>query len=213
MTYSTEKIHEMADEHFLTFGAKPYRFTVPTDTRIFAPDGVPDITGTQTIHELRPEVYRLNSRDGSPVLCSLCGEPVTAVTARQEPTDSKLIALHRRKCQAEREARENAEAEALDRTSPPPPSINIRGLDKAAVLLALYRCARVQGMGVLQAKAEPLTIEGARELLENQKRFDYVHGRVLKIDLRGDELLTGLYDRDNGHGAARWALIDAGLIV
>ena len=32
--------------------------------------------------------------------------------------------------------------------------------------------------------------------------FDYVKGRVMKVDLSGDEFSPRLYDRDNGQGAA-----------
>lgn len=55
-----------------------------------------------------------------------------------------------------------------------------------------------------------MTVEQAREELAKNERghFDYLHGRVMKIDLRGDELETWLYDRDNGQGAAE-AIIDA----
>lgn len=84
--------------------------------------------------------------------------------------------------------------------------IDISGLDKAAVLKALYDAARPQGLGLLHYKAEQMTLEEARELLAGGHRFDYVHGRVLKVSLDGDALFAGLYDRDNGHGAAERAL-------
>ena len=32
--------------------------------------------------------------------------------------------------------------------------------------------------------------------------FDYIQGRVLKIEFDGDNIDPRLYDRDNGHGAA-----------
>ena len=89
--------------------------------------------------------------------------------------------------------------------------MNIAGLDKAEVLAALYNGSRQQGMGFLQTRgAEDMTVEQAREELAKNERghFDYLHGRVMKIDLRGDELETWLYDRDNGQGAAE-AIIDA----
>ena len=90
--------------------------------------------------------------------------------------------------------------------------INIAGLDKAAVLAALYESARVQGMGVLQKRAGGMSLDEARDLLKQDTYFDYVHGRVMKIDLSGDTLRTALYDRDNGHGAAEAALRAAGLL-
>lgn len=85
-------------------------------------------------------------------------------------------------------------------------AINIAGLDKAKVLIALYEHARAQGMGFLQAKNEPMTEAEAKALLEADDYFDYVHGRVMKVQISGDELNPRLYDRDNGFGAAEAAI-------
>lgn len=89
-------------------------------------------------------------------------------------------------------------------------TINIAGLDKARVLIALYERARVQGMGFLSAKKEPMTEGEASALLKDagDDRFDYLHGRVMKIRIVGVEIDERLYDRDNGAGAAA-AAIDA----
>ncbi len=86
--------------------------------------------------------------------------------------------------------------------------INIKGLSKAAVLAALYNASKIQGMGYLQAKPGQMTEAMAEQELEASpdKYFDYLHGKVMKIDLRGDTLRTGLYDRDNGEGAAERAI-------
>lgn len=81
--------------------------------------------------------------------------------------------------------------------------ISIAGLDKAAVLMALYDAARPLGMGFLHYRPEPMTREQADGLLAKSLHFDYVGGRPLKIDLSGDELNQGLYDRDQGEGAAQ----------
>ncbi len=83
--------------------------------------------------------------------------------------------------------------------------MNIAGLNKAEVLAALYNGSRQQGMGFMHARgAEGMTVEQASEEIANNKSmyFDYLHGRVMKIDLSGDELDTELYNRDNGRGAA-----------
>jgi hypothetical protein len=85
-------------------------------------------------------------------------------------------------------------------------TINIKNLDKAKVLKALYDNSRVQGMGFLQARPGPMTLEEAKALITNQTYFDYLHGKVMKIDLSGDELNPWGYDRDNGEGAAQRAL-------
>ncbi len=85
--------------------------------------------------------------------------------------------------------------------------IDISKLNKAEVLAALYNNSRQQGMGFLNPRGqEPLTKEQAAELLKQTTYFDYLAGRVMKVDLSGDTLRTGLYDRDNGHGAALRAI-------
>ena len=85
--------------------------------------------------------------------------------------------------------------------------IDITNLDKRQVLIALYNNARVQGSGWLQATDEPMTLDEAAALLKGQGgRFDYVHGRVLKVDLSADTFDTYLYDRDNGVQAAERAV-------
>ena len=85
--------------------------------------------------------------------------------------------------------------------------IDIEGLDKAEVLHALYHRSHVQGMGILQA-IPVYTVEDARRDLDEQPGyyFDYLHGRVLKVDLSGDSFDSWLYDRDCGKGAAEEAI-------
>lgn len=86
--------------------------------------------------------------------------------------------------------------------------MDIRNLDKARVLKALYNRSRPQGMGIFHYDPKPMTDTEAAELLKRQTYFDYVKGRVLKVDLKGDYLETALYDRDMGHGAAEYAILD-----
>jgi hypothetical protein len=86
--------------------------------------------------------------------------------------------------------------------------MNIKGKNKAKILAALYNRSRPQGMGFLQAKAGDMTEEEAAELLKTETYFDYLRGRVMKIDLSGDELRTDLYNRDLGQGAAE-AIVNA----
>ena len=85
-------------------------------------------------------------------------------------------------------------------------TIDLKGLDKAAVLAALYNASKPQGMGFLHYNPTPMTIERAKELLEQTTDFDYLMGRVMKINLGGDTLNTWGYDRDNGEGAAAKAI-------
>lgn len=80
--------------------------------------------------------------------------------------------------------------------------INLKGLNKAEVLASLYNNSKVQGMGFLQARDGEMTKETAEELLKQTSKFDYLYGKVMKVDLSGDEFDPWLYDRDNGQGAA-----------
>jgi hypothetical protein len=84
--------------------------------------------------------------------------------------------------------------------------IDLKELDKAEVLAKLYNNSKLQGMGFLQSKQGEMTIEHARELLKKTNKFDYLYGKVMKINLSGDEFDPWLYDRDNGEGAAKRAL-------
>lgn len=82
-------------------------------------------------------------------------------------------------------------------------TVSIKGIPKAKVLAALYNRSTPRGMGFLQAKPGDMTEAQAAELLKTQTYFDYLQGRVMKIDLDDDDnLYTGLYNRDLGHGAA-----------
>lgn len=91
--------------------------------------------------------------------------------------------------------------------------IDISGLDKAGVLAALYNRAKPQGYGFLQFRPGDMTIEEARSIIEKEclssmqyMYFDYLFGRVMKVCISRDALDPGLYDRDNGQGAAAEAL-------
>ncbi len=91
-----------------------------------------------------------------------------------------------------------------------PETINITGLNKAEVLSALYNASKQQGMGFLHARgAEPMSVEQAGEELKAYGRerpyFDYLHGRVMKVEIV-DEINPWGYDRDNGQGACARAL-------
>ncbi len=81
--------------------------------------------------------------------------------------------------------------------------MDIKGLNKAEVLAALYNNAKPQGMGFLQFTPEDIDANKAQQLLNTgMTYFDYVGGRVMKINLKHDEVSTWGYDRDNGEGAA-----------
>ena len=85
--------------------------------------------------------------------------------------------------------------------------MNIQGKDKAVILAALYNRARPQGMGLLHYDPQSMTVDEARAILQaGNTYFDYLKGRVMKVDLATDDLQTALYNRDNGVDAAELAL-------
>ena len=82
--------------------------------------------------------------------------------------------------------------------------INIEGLNKGDILAALYNNSKVQGMGFLQAREGKMNREMAEALLKQETYFDYLFGKVMKVDLSSDvEFEEWLYDRDNGSGSAK----------
>lgn len=86
--------------------------------------------------------------------------------------------------------------------------ISIKGLSRAEVLAALYNYAKPQGMGFMAYDPRPMTTAEAEELLQDSSWFDYLRGRVMKVDLKSDEEFNERgYDRDNGAGTAQ-AVID-----
>lgn len=86
--------------------------------------------------------------------------------------------------------------------------LDIKGLDKAEVLKALYDSSHVQGMGFLQTVPEgTVTVQHCRELLKHGTYFDYLYGRVLKVDLSSDAFDERLYERDNGPNSAAMAML------
>ena len=84
--------------------------------------------------------------------------------------------------------------------------IDLKGLDKARVLRTLHEHSKAQGLSFFGLRPNPLTVEECRDLLTEQTYFDHLHGKVMKVDLSGDELDPRLYDRDNGSGAAERAI-------
>ena len=84
--------------------------------------------------------------------------------------------------------------------------IDLKQYDKAEVLAALYNHSKPQGMGVLHYDSANMTKKEAQECLKEYQDFDYLKGRIMKVDLSGDELDPCLYDRDNGEGAAERAI-------
>lgn len=88
--------------------------------------------------------------------------------------------------------------------------VDIKGLDKAEVILALWNGSHEQGMSFLGTKTAHPTIADAREWIERNPSmyFDYLNGRVIKCDISGDEFDPRLYDRDCGACAAEAAIAE-----
>lgn len=84
--------------------------------------------------------------------------------------------------------------------------IDIKGLNKAEVLKALYDNSRPLGLGYVYFQPGGMSLTEAEQHLKDQKYFDYLKGRVMKVNLADDDLFIDLYDRDNGTGAGQRAL-------
>lgn len=92
-------------------------------------------------------------------------------------------------------------------------AVDISGLSKAAVLAALFNASSPGGMGFLQSGAGPrvMDVEYAERLISDMNAempeelyFDYLYGRVLKVDLTdGSSFDPWGFDRDNGQGSAQ----------
>jgi len=85
--------------------------------------------------------------------------------------------------------------------------VSIKSLNKADVLAALHNAARPQGKGFLVSGSKPMNrLEAQRILDQGSTYFDYLQGRVMKVDLSTDEFDPWGFDRDNGQGAAQTAI-------
>lgn len=85
--------------------------------------------------------------------------------------------------------------------------VDTKGLRKSAVLAALYNASKPQGLGFLHFDPTPMTEEEAEDILKYGADFDYLKGRVMKVNLGDDAGFDErLYDRDNGTGAAQRAI-------
>lgn len=88
--------------------------------------------------------------------------------------------------------------------------VNIKGLNKAEVLKVLFNASKVQGYNANKdLKPKDMSINEAQSIIESAGEtlhFDYLNGKVMKVDITGDELNPWGYDRDNGQGAAQIAI-------
>ena len=98
--------------------------------------------------------------------------------------------------------------------------IDVSDINPAELLAGLYNRSFVNpaGMGVFQSKLGDISIEQAQEYLDGKvesdyvgrplerngnRYFDYLMGRVMKVEINGKTLRTSLYDMDLGQGAAQ----------
>ena len=85
--------------------------------------------------------------------------------------------------------------------------IDITNLPKHRVLQALFNASRQRGIGLLdRSGVAPLSTEDAKEIVSSSLDFDYVRGRVFKVNISGDCFDPWLFDRNNGQGAAERAI-------
>jgi len=85
--------------------------------------------------------------------------------------------------------------------------VDIKGLDKARVLKALYDHSNVQEMSLFRSVPNGLvTVEICENLLKHNTSFECLYGRVLRIDIGGDAFDERLYDQECGEGAAQRAV-------
>ncbi len=77
--------------------------------------------------------------------------------------------------------------------------IDIKGMNKAAILCALHRGTRTFGMAAMHDHTPTIT-EAEQAIARGY--VDYFAGRPIKADFSGDTLDDRLYDRDAGNGTA-----------
>lgn len=87
--------------------------------------------------------------------------------------------------------------------------IDIKGIEKGVLLHQLWRFSQAQGISYLGLPIKPVNEDTFREIIkmyQDEGRdlyFDYLMGKVMKIDISADEMDPWLYDRDNGVGQAQ----------
>lgn len=83
--------------------------------------------------------------------------------------------------------------------------IDIKGLDKAEVLVALYNAARPSALHGGYSRG-PMDYADAKDMLTEEQSFSWVNGRAMFVDLSGDQLDTDRFDASNGRLCAANAL-------
>lgn len=92
--------------------------------------------------------------------------------------------------------------------------MRIEKKDRAKALMGLYnRTMIVAPMAMVTGvyTVGSMTLDEAENVIRDRKGdlyFDYLFGRLLKVDLRTEEVDFRLYDRDNGEGAGELAVLE-----
>ena len=86
--------------------------------------------------------------------------------------------------------------------------VNISMLDKKKVFKVLYESAVPMDLGFMTEFEEPLSSEEIDEFFSNSQNgyFEYVQGRLLKVDLSVDILDTTNFNATHGENAAEKAI-------
>lgn len=73
--------------------------------------------------------------------------------------------------------------------------VNVAGLDRAAVLAALYNNSSAPGLAALHEGPDQITADQARERMAGgETGYNYFWGRYLKVEFEGDLMEGGFYD-------------------
>lgn len=84
--------------------------------------------------------------------------------------------------------------------------VDIRGLNKADVLAALYNNSFLV-IHTEEYSLEDMTRGEAEEILSKNTWVDYIKNRPIKVHFdKDDYIITNLYDRTNGQGAGKRAI-------
>ncbi len=87
-------------------------------------------------------------------------------------------------------------------------TVNIKDIPKNELLAALYNNSKPLGIGIIHFDPTPMSLDDAQNMIDDLKNegrdlfFDYIKGRVVKVDITGDEMRTWSYNRDIGEGVA-----------
>lgn len=85
--------------------------------------------------------------------------------------------------------------------------VSTKGLSKEEVLAALYNAADIHGSGFCHGTDRKMDYDWAKRELSNRSWFDYIHGKIMKVDLFSDNgFEERSYDRYNSSETAQQAI-------